>query len=37
MFTIGVEFTCVLAEPTPQDASPATQERIRSAILSDNS
>ena len=37
MFTIGVEFTCVIAEPTPQDASPETQDRIRSAILSNNS
>jgi hypothetical protein len=36
MFTVGVEFTCVLAEPTPADISDETQTRIRSAILSPN-
>ena len=37
MFNVGVEFTCVLSESTPADASTETQNRIRSAILSPNS
>jgi hypothetical protein len=31
LFTIGAEFTCVLAETTPTDAK--SQDRIRQAIL----
>jgi hypothetical protein len=33
MFTVGVEFTCVLTESTETESSDAAQDRIRDAIL----
>jgi PilZ domain-containing protein len=33
MFTVGVEFTCVLTQSTETESSDAAQDRIRHAIL----